>query len=213
MSLSQLGNDDKKNHVNQGNGFVITTLSLANIIRFDKNCIKIRQDNKKVYDRDIEIILGYNGVILSEKSISGDNIQDDYDDENMYENVRNGYDHPRVDILDQSECECDRNALTVILKNISSDPDFNFHQTIKLSNYSTYNDYECCWENYKLSVYDAKLYIISDTDTGKILNVFYTPDSDLQMGDSYTQVYLLDHEHLLIYNAGDVYSVIIIQKV
>lgn len=42
-----------------------------------------------------------------------------------------------------------------------------------------------------------------------IINVLHAPCYGLQVGDSGTYIFMLNGKHLLIHNAGDVYSVIV----
>jgi hypothetical protein len=44
-----------------------------------------------------------------------------------------------------------------------------------------------------------------------ILSLLYAPKCDLQLGDSETTCYLLNNKHLLIWNDGDVYSVVVLR--
>lgn len=211
MLLSSIGTESKKTHINinDGNKFTITPLPYTNIVCFDNNNgITLHQDNNKVYDSDIEIVLGYCGNILSETSRSLNNQDDEYDNKSDTDyklKYPDYYENPHVEIIDLYHCNeiSTKVNLEDIYTNLSSFP--SIPKSLR-------HDYDCYWKTYKLSLYDSKLYVISDVDTNQILNVLYAPKYDLQQGDNATYVYLLDYKHLLIYNEGDVYSAIIIQK-
>lgn len=208
MSLSLLGSEQRKDHtlIDRNQKFIITALPNANIIMFDQNSAKIIQDYKETGDRGVEIIIDYDGSILSEKmSMSGDPWIDlDYDNESfdlfdgdiVNTNVR------MVKLIEVS----DDNLIDLTIGYQDYDIEWISVMRMKLNWY-------CYWKNYKLSFYDSRLYIISDASTNKIMNILYAPFTDLQMGDSGTYLYLFNNKHLIVYNAGDVSSVIIIQEI
>lgn len=87
----------------------------------------------------------------------------------------------------------------------------NIHESRNI--YISYSDdYQCVFNNSKLTVIDYVLYVVSDADTNNIKNILYAPDTSLQEGDGDTEVFLLNNKHLLIYNCGDVESVLFIKN-
>lgn len=67
-------------------------------------------------------------------------------------------------------------------------------------------------EKYVITIFSSgKLYIISDKNTNRILGYLCAPEYDLQNGDCHTSLYQLNDSVFLIWNDGDVYSVVIIK--
>jgi hypothetical protein len=73
---------------------------------------------------------------------------------------------------------------------------------------------EICTEfnDYLISIWSfdiyAVIYIISNKYSNKIISVFIDPNLIFQIADCNTNIYLLNNKNLLIWNQGDVYSVI-----
>ena len=66
------------------------------------------------------------------------------------------------------------------------------------------------WDQYTLSVWNSRLYIVSD-DTGKIISALIAPNTDLQLGDGDSIAYRLNNNTVILENCGDVCSVVIIK--
>ncbi len=69
--------------------------------------------------------------------------------------------------------------------------------------------WNCSWDDFTISYWDDA-YIVSDPQN-KILSVLIAPETDLQSGDASTSVYLLNNKHILIWNGGDVMSIVLIK--
>ena len=71
---------------------------------------------------------------------------------------------------------------------------------------------------YAVAVWNSTVYIVSekisnaDEKNHKILNVLYANDYDLQHGDCKTNIYLLNNKNILLWNDGDVHSVVVIKN-
>jgi len=63
------------------------------------------------------------------------------------------------------------------------------------------------WKNYTLVQISGILYLLSRNNV--ILKVLYCLQYDMQEGDSQTYFYILNEKHFLVYNDGDVYSVLL----
>lgn len=86
-------------------------------------------------------------------------------------------------------------------------------------NLSKNNFYSCValheFGKYAIAIWNSLLYIVSEkisNDNHKILNILYADEYDLQHGDMGSHVYLLNEKHILIWNTGDVSSVVIVKN-
>jgi hypothetical protein len=67
-------------------------------------------------------------------------------------------------------------------------------------------------DDFTLTQISGVLYILSQNttgDSGVIIKVLYCPEYDMQDGDCHTYFYLLNEQSFLVYNDGDVYSVLL----
>jgi hypothetical protein len=71
----------------------------------------------------------------------------------------------------------------------------------------------CIFGRYKLTSWNSRYYIISDKITNDIISILDAPKSDLQKGDHRILYYLINNKDLLVWNDGDVYSVVYIQTI
>jgi len=65
---------------------------------------------------------------------------------------------------------------------------------------------------FTLTQISGVLYILSENtldDADPIIKFLYCPEYDMQDGDSHTYFYLLNEQHFVVYNDGDVYSVLL----
>lgn len=87
----------------------------------------------------------------------------------------------------------------------------NFADFSELKEFVGYKrEYHCCAGKYTLSMFDARIYVVS-TDN-KIISAIVEPDYSLQFGDNYTHVWFINNKHFLIWNDGDVFSVVCIKS-
>lgn len=63
---------------------------------------------------------------------------------------------------------------------------------------------------YRLDIWFSKIYIICDNDNN-IVSLLYAPGYELQLGDGYTQVKIINKNTVTVENDGDVWSVVVIK--
>ena len=72
-------------------------------------------------------------------------------------------------------------------------------------------EYRCCMYDYALHVFDGgRVYVVSDPN-GDIVDAMIEPDYSLQTCDSGTTVWLINGNHFLVWNDGDVSSTVVIK--
>src|SRR5437868_8262771 len=66
MTTSYISKKCYTGQLNFGKEFDVTTFPVSNVTKFNANYIEIYQDDNKIYDHGIKILLTYDGEILKE---------------------------------------------------------------------------------------------------------------------------------------------------
>lgn len=175
---------DSHTHLTDGsNRFKFTAFPQGEVEHFDDNCIKIKglTDNTEIKFSKIKEL----------------EITEQYDMRGLVPENK----------LEGLESLCHVPTLKELYSNLNDFPELDIIDTSPLSKYcKSYTS--CHWGSQTLSIWNSIVYIVSD-DTKKIISVLVAPRYDLQTGDLKTNIYLIDDKDIIVWNKGDVWSLVL----
>jgi hypothetical protein len=187
--------------------FVFTGYEFTNLISFNENDILL---SLRDFRRNaIDYVLDYGGNEIEQKCINRDIVGLDEYSQNEVCNYECKYNNTsKLEINYHGLVNTvDINKFYYNLYEFPKLKEFCDHDII-LELYAEFNDYVICvWQ-----LGNSVTYIVSSANTEKIISVFIDEKYAFQPGDCETNMYLLDGEHILVWNSGDVCSVVLIKN-
>ncbi len=206
QSISHLTLPDISSHIHlfsEGSQFKFIAYPDAFISSINNGLINIEiNDFNQDCQPQIKIGIDFNGNEIT-KLFSPDIDDDEYEN---WEETDTLYNHSK-DIPNQFvELEINEDDHPLML----NETYINYNDFHELEEYNEVEmNWNCSWDNFTISFWD-NVYIVSNSEN-KILSILIAPETDLQSGDGSITVYLLNNKHILIWNDGDVMSMILIK--
>ena len=183
--------------------FIFNTYANADLIDFKDDYIELKMN-------DFKVLLDYDCNLISKKRHYTNELCN-------YENI----------ISPHSFANSQTNVQRLEVYNILSKfKDYysnlnDFEELRKLSKVCQTSSHSIVkWKDYRLDIWSwypshtcmNMAYVVSDQPSNKITSVLLC-DESLQLGDCETYIYLINDKHILVYNAGDVWSTVVIKDI
>lgn len=180
--------------------YVFNTYLNTDLIDFKDNHIELHMNNYESH-LHFKILIDYNGDLITKR-------RDDNDKLGNYININS----PNKAMVKRLKLEMNIQMLKNYYSNLN-----DFEELRKLSKIGQVSSHSLVeWKDYRLDIWSIYLhtcinmvYVVSD-ESNKIISIMLC-DESFQLGDCETYVYLINGEHILVYNAGVIWSTIVIK--